>query len=57
VLARGIGAVLSGFFHHATFDPEAANPDALKACFDTLVLGLLAPDVTPRVRARGEEDA
>ena len=35
-LTCGIGALLSGLLYRATFDPEAARPGTLRACFEAL---------------------
>jgi len=43
VVSDGMTALLSGFIYRATFDPRAASREALRACFDTLVRGLLEP--------------
>jgi AcrR family transcriptional regulator len=56
LIATSIGALLSGFFHIGTFDPETAHPDTLKASFDALVMGLLVRDDTPRLPALPEGD-
>ena len=41
VVADAMSAMLSGFIYRATFDPRGASRDALRACLDTLVRGLL----------------
>jgi len=56
VVASGIGALLSGFIYRAAFDPIAASGDALRACFDTLVLEPLRADPAPAARPTHEVD-
>ena len=41
VVADGVTALLSGFIYRAQFDPRSASREALRACFDTLVRGIL----------------
>jgi AcrR family transcriptional regulator len=53
VVADAMTALLSGFIYRATFDPRAASREALRACFDSLVRGVLelpapSPDTPPR---------
>jgi AcrR family transcriptional regulator len=48
VVGRSIDALLGGYCYWATFDPESATPDALRACFDTLVRGVLLVDAPTR---------
>jgi AcrR family transcriptional regulator len=48
VLAQGVDALLDGYCYWATFDPESATPDALRACFDTLIRSLLVVDAPAR---------
>jgi AcrR family transcriptional regulator len=44
VVAQSVDAMLDGYCYWATFDPDSATPDALRACFDTLVRGVLVAD-------------
>ena len=44
VVAQSIDVLVDGYCYWATFDPESATPDALRACFDTLVRGVLIAD-------------
>lgn len=44
VVAQSIDALVDGYCYWATYDPESATPDALRACFDTLVRGVLVVD-------------
>jgi TetR/AcrR family transcriptional regulator len=53
-LAHCIGGLVSGFIYRAAFDPASANPDALRACFDVLVLRVLGIDAP--LRERGDPD-
>jgi AcrR family transcriptional regulator len=46
VVAQSIDSLLDGYCYWATFDPDAATPDALRACFDTLVRGVLFADAS-----------
>ncbi len=55
VVAQGVDALLGGYCYWATFDPESATPDALRACFDTLVRGVLVVDAPTR-RPDGAEN-
>lgn len=48
VMAQSIDALVDGYCYWATFDPESATPDALRACFDTLVRGVLVVDAPTR---------
>jgi AcrR family transcriptional regulator len=48
VVAQGVSALLDGYCYWATFDPASATPDALRACFDTLVRGVLVVDAPTR---------
>jgi AcrR family transcriptional regulator len=48
VVAQSVDALLGGYCYWATFDPESATPDALRACFDTLVRGVLVVDAPTR---------
>lgn len=41
IVADAVSAMLAGFIYRATFDPRNASRQALRACFDTLVRGLL----------------
>lgn len=43
-VADGLVALLAGFLYRASFDPDAARPEALRRCFDALVAGHLAPE-------------
>jgi AcrR family transcriptional regulator len=54
VVADGITALLSGFIYRATFDPRAASREALRACFDNLVLGFLEQPACEREASRSE---
>ncbi len=40
-VAHCIGALISGFIYRSAFDPASATPDALQACFDTLIHNVL----------------
>ena len=44
VVAQSIDALVDGYCYWATYDPESATPDSLRACFDTLVRGVLVVD-------------
>lgn len=48
VVAQSVDALLGGYCYWATFDPESATPDALRACFDTLVREILIVDAPTR---------
>jgi hypothetical protein len=48
VVAQSIDALVDGYCYWATYDPESATPDALRACFDTLVRGVLVVDAPTR---------
>ena len=41
LVADGIAALLTGFVYRANFDPQAATPEALRACLERLVLSAL----------------
>jgi hypothetical protein len=53
VMAQSIDALVDGYCYWATFDPESATPDALRACFDTLVRGVLVVDAPTRPPTAG----
>lgn len=55
VVAHSIQALLGGFIYRSSFDPEAASPDALRACFDTLVNEFLDPRTDVRPLGEGED--
>jgi AcrR family transcriptional regulator len=48
VVAESVDALLDGYCYWATFDPDSATPDALRASFDTLVRGVLVADAPTR---------
>jgi AcrR family transcriptional regulator len=48
VVAEAVDALLDGYCYWATFAPDSATPDALRACFDTLVRGVLVVDAPTR---------
>ncbi|MDH5307287.1 MAG: TetR/AcrR family transcriptional regulator [Myxococcales bacterium] len=58
VMGQSIDALLNGFCYWATFDPDAATPDALRAALDTLVRRVLVVDdaaLAPGARCAGSE--
>lgn len=55
-VVNGIGALLSGFIYRGAFDPACAGGDALRACFETLILEPLEVHVSPFARPRRAED-
>jgi AcrR family transcriptional regulator len=54
VVAGGIGALLSGFIYRAAFDPIAASGEALRDCFDVMILDPLRAGPGPAARPTGE---
>ncbi len=55
VVAQSVNALVDGYCYWATFDPASATPDALRACFDTLVRGVLVVDAPTRPPDGAEE--
>jgi AcrR family transcriptional regulator len=53
-VAQGIGALLSGFIYRGAFDPANTSQEALRACFDTLILELLEVQTSPFARPTHE---
>jgi AcrR family transcriptional regulator len=56
VVAQGLGALLSGFIYRGAFDPAATSREALRACFDTLILEPLEVQASPFARPTREVD-
>ena len=50
-VAHCISALISGFIYRAAFDPASATPDALQACFDTLLHDVLGYSEEARPRS------
>ena len=47
-VVAGMGALLSGLIYRGAFDPDAATPEGLRACFQTMVLDVLIDSPTAR---------
>ncbi len=43
-VSSSISMLLNGFLYRASFDPDAATPEALRGCFDAVVRAALLPD-------------
>jgi AcrR family transcriptional regulator len=53
-VARGIGALLSGFIYRGAFDPAWASREALRSCFQSLILEPLEVPSSLFARPTGE---
>jgi AcrR family transcriptional regulator len=53
-VAQGIGALLSGFIYRGAFDPGGASREALRGCFDGLILETLEVRTSAFARPSGE---
>ena len=53
-VARGIGSMLSGFIYRGAFDPACTSSEALRSCFDGLILETLEVQASPFARPSAE---